>query len=137
MFMKEAIDRENWVEDTQKLFSNFLRVLYKEVLKTNQTKQKDRSEVPGASVLPGLRFCQHRVYRVRTAARAAAAAGGGGGDRPGRSAAQPAAERAARGDRGTQEEHGIGKGDGPFQLPLQVAVAHLSSLRNGQADRPG
>lgn len=92
--------------------------------------------MPGASVLPGLRFCQHRVYRVRTAARAATAAGGGGGDRPGRGAAQPAAERAARGDGGTQEEHGTGKGDGPFQLPLQIVVAHISSLWHGQTDRP-
>lgn len=80
----------------------------------NPLRELPGSQVPGASVLPGLRFCQHRVYRVRTAARAATAAGGGGGDRPGRSATQPAAERSARGDRGTQEEHGTGKGDGPF-----------------------
>lgn len=92
--------------------------------------------MPGASVLPGLRFCQHRVYGVRTAARAATAAGGGGGDGPGRSATQPAAERPAGGDRGTQEEHGTGKGDGPVQLPLQIVVAHISSLWNGQTDRP-
>lgn len=84
----------------------------------NPFRELPGSEVPGAPVLPGLWFGQHRVYRVRTAARAAAAAGGGGGDRPGRRAAQPAAERATWGDGGPQEEHGTGKGDGPFQLSL-------------------
>lgn len=74
---------------------------------------------------------------MRAAARAATAAGGGGGDRPGRRPTQPAPERAARGDGRTQEEHGTGQGDGPFQLSLQIVVAHIGSLRHGQTDRAG
>lgn len=102
----------------------------------NPFRELPGSQVPGAALLPGLRFCQHRVYRVRTAARAATAAGSGGGDRPGRSAAQSAAERATRGDGGSQEEHGTGKGDGPLQLPLQIIVAHIGTLWNGQTNGP-
>ena len=74
---------------------------------------------------------------MRTAARAATAAGSGGGDRPGRSAAQSAAERATRSDGGSQEEHGTGKGDGPLQLPLQIIVANIGTLWNGQTNGPG
>lgn len=64
--MKEAIDRENWVEDTQKLFSNFLRVLYKEVLKTNQTKQKDLSAYKFVSICPQWPISQKKIISRRS-----------------------------------------------------------------------
>lgn len=62
--MKEAIDRENWVEDTQKLFSNLLRVLYKEVLKTNQTKQKDLSAYKFVSICPQWPISQKKIIYI-------------------------------------------------------------------------
>lgn len=91
--------------------------------------------MPGPALLPGLGLREHRMHRMRATARAAATAGRGGGHRPRRGAAQLAPERPAGRHGRPEEEHGAGEGDGPLQLPLQTALAHLGPLRDGQADR--
>ena len=62
--MKEAIARENWVEDTQKVFSNFIWVLYKKVLKTNQTKQEGLSAYKLVSICPQWPISQKKIIYI-------------------------------------------------------------------------